>query len=148
VHGLELENDDNKEYTMTFKDEMTDNEIAVHVGLWDGPSIEPGDTVWNAPRPLLGQTWEGQFVSGIFYAITRPDDDPRLAAENLKLGARQIRFITNADVEQVLLAQLKDRGLSKPEDVGYTMAELAEASGLPYIIPQPQEERAPYTVTP
>ncbi len=31
---------------------------------------------------------------------------------------------------------------------GYTMAELAEAYCLPYIVPEPQEERARYTITP
>ena len=133
---------------MTYQDEMAENEIALHVDLWDGPPIEPGDTVWNAARPLLGQTWEGQFLSGRFYAITRPDDDPRLAEENIKLAAKQIRFITNADVEQVLLARLEDHGFSTPEEAGYTMAGLAEAYNLPYIVPEPQEEQARHAVTP
>jgi hypothetical protein len=112
---------------------MTD-EILVHEDEWGGPQIQPGETVWNAPRPLFGRTWEGRFRSGIFYAITTDTDDPRFAEENIKLDAKRVRFVNNAYAEEIILAKLKERGYEKPEDIDYTMAELAYDFGLPYVI--------------
>ncbi len=109
------------------------NEILVHEEQWDGPQIQPGETVWNAPRPLFGRTWEGRFRNGIFYAITTDTDDPRLAEENIKLDAKRVRFVNNADAERVVRAKLKENGYETPEDVDRTMAELAFLFGLPYV---------------
>lgn len=111
----------------------TANEVIVNEAEWDGPEVQAGEVVWNAPRPLFGRTWDGKFRAGIFYAITGPDDQS-FADENVKLDARRVRFVTNADVERELLAKLAEYGYASAEDAGLTMAELAADYGLPYVV--------------
>jgi hypothetical protein len=111
----------------------TTNEVVVHEAEWDGPQVQADEVVWNAPRPLFGRTWEGKFRAGIFYSITGPDDQS-FADENVKLDARRVRFVTNAEVERELMAKLAEYGYDTPEDAGLTMAELAADYGFPYVV--------------
>lgn len=112
----------------------TTNEVVVHEAEWDGPEVQAGEVVWNAPRPLFGRTWDGKFRAGSFYAITGASDDQRFAEENVKLDARRVRFVTNTDVEREIIAKLAEYGYDTPEDAGLTMAELAADYGFPYVV--------------
>ena len=111
----------------------TTNEIIVNEAEWDGPAVQAGEVVWNAPRPLFGRTWEWKFRAGIFYAITGASDQ-RFAEENVRLDAYRVRFVNNAGVEQEIMAKLAGYGYSSPEEADATMAELAAMYGLPYVV--------------
>lgn len=59
--------------------------------------------IYNAPRPLFGTregnkvyTWEGEFISGIFYAAIDPKDPDAdmWREENEKLHATRLEFVT------------------------------------------------------
>ncbi len=63
--------------------------------------------VWNAPRPIYGQElWQGDFLSGIFYAAINPFDEfsNGLRYENVMLHASRLVYVTadehRADVER------------------------------------------------
>jgi len=113
------------------------NEVKVHVDQWDGPPVQAGEVAWNAPRPLFGRAWEGEFRHGVFYAITGPDDRPDLAEKNAQLDGWPVRFVTNAEVEAEILQHLAEYDYTSPKDAGYTFAELAAQYGLPYVEAEP-----------
>jgi hypothetical protein len=63
--------------------------------------------IYNAPRPLFGTrednkvyTWEGEFISGIFYAAINPDDpDANMwREENERLHAIRLEYVTRQSV--------------------------------------------------
>ena len=68
-------------------------------------------TIWNAPRPLYGDTaWEGDFVHGIFYAAIDPDSpfSESNIKDNISLDAWQLDFVTEEyAIEEVTAYYLK-----------------------------------------
>ena len=59
--------------------------------------ILPDWPIYNAPRPLYGTvTWQGDFVSGIFYAAIDPEDGfgHDMEDQNLALDARVLEYLT------------------------------------------------------
>jgi hypothetical protein len=66
------------------------------VGEW--PKNIPNNwTIWNAPRPLYGDTaWQGDFIHGIFYAAIDPDSifSESNTKDNISLDAWQLEFVT------------------------------------------------------
>lgn len=60
--------------------------------------------IFNAPRPLLGEYWEGEFISGIFYAAIT-DDNPykeSLIAQNKALDATVLIFVPEAEARKLV----------------------------------------------
>jgi len=66
-----------------------------------------GWEIYNAPRPIFGTitdtgptTWQGEFISGIFYAAINPDDDEAemWREENRKLHATKLQYVTRQSV--------------------------------------------------
>ncbi len=56
-----------------------------------------GHLIHNAPRPLHGdKTWQGDFISGIFYAAIDPDGDGAewFIQQNQNLDASELRWVT------------------------------------------------------
>jgi phage terminase large subunit-like protein len=52
---------------------MAEFQIVERVGARP-ENVPVGWRVFNAPRPLRGhRTWQGQFISGVFYAAVNPD---------------------------------------------------------------------------
>lgn len=77
-----------------------------------------GWEIYNAPRPLFGTrdgdkvyTWEGEFISGIFYAAINPDDpDAEMwREENEKLHATRLEFVTRQSVIDEMVAYYQQR---------------------------------------
>jgi hypothetical protein len=88
--------------------------------------------IWNAPRPLAGtHTWQGPFVCGVFYAAGPRD---QYAQGNEALDAAEIRFVTNADVRALLVAQLAANGYTLDDyaEAGVSLAEAACLHHLPW----------------
>ena len=59
--------------------------------------------VFNAPRPLYGhRTWDGEFVTRLFYAAVDPNEANAEAHEesNRALEARELVFITQEELDQ------------------------------------------------
>jgi hypothetical protein len=106
--------------------------IEVNQADWDGPVINDDEVVWNAPRPLYGETFQGKFRSGIFYAVTQADDTA-LIAMNKRDGAVEVRFITNQDLMDRMQAKLSEYGYRSFEQGGFTPAELARSYGWPWV---------------
>ena len=105
--------------------------VLVNRAQWDGPDVPDGWLIVNAPRPLLGeQTWTGQFRHGTFYAAS-----PEIRGGSFGWKADDawlVRFITDADVEQLVLAKFAEYGYASAEDAGVTIAEQAYCMQLPY----------------
>lgn len=106
--------------------------IEVNIADWDGPEVDDDEVVWNAPRPLYGETFQGKFRSGIFYAVTQADDSA-LIAFNKRDGAVEVRFITNQVLFDRMLAKLAEYGYASFEEAGLTPSELAHSYGWPWV---------------
>ena len=65
------------------------------------PKAMPAEwRIFNAPRPIYGEeTWEGDFLSGIFYAAVRPGHEREgwMVEENRRLDAAELVFVPYAD---------------------------------------------------
>ena len=70
----------------------------------DWPANAPeGWRVFNAPRPLYGHmTWDGEFVSGLFYAAVDPSEANTEAhvERNRALDARELVFLTQEELDE------------------------------------------------
>jgi len=110
--------------------------IEVNSADWDGPVINDDEVVWNAPRPLYGETFQGRFRSGIFYAVTQASDTA-LIALNKRDGAIEVRFITNEVLMERMWAKLSEYGYLSFEQAGFTPAELARSYGWPWVDDKP-----------
>ena len=80
--------------------------------------------IFNAPRPLPGEiTWEGDFLSGRYYAAM-PADDHRVVTA-LKLDACIVEHLPDADAQRELARELMAR--NHPGDFGWeTRQRIAE----------------------
>lgn len=66
----------------------------------------PNAIIFNATRPLFGQTWQGDFIGGVFYAAIDPtegdDFDQKISAgfidRNVCLDAAVLKWFTRDDV--------------------------------------------------
>jgi hypothetical protein len=67
--------------------------------------------LYNAPRPLYGKTWEGDFISGIFYAAIDPShpDASIWREENRKLDATRIMFVSQDSVIEEMVEYYRER---------------------------------------
>lgn len=89
-----------------------------------GPRPEqapPGAIIWNAPRPLFGSiiddntgglTWEGDFLSGCFYAAVDTVNDDLAESwvyENRRLGAVIVEYIDPALMRPLMMAWYETR---------------------------------------
>ena len=121
---------------------MSEHRVLVNVADWDGPELPDGWCVVNAPRPLLGErTWTGEFRHGIFYAAgpnrLPPGGFERSRAEGIVAqwaadDAWPVEFITDAEVEALVLAKFAEYGYASADEAGVTVAEQAACMGLPY----------------
>lgn len=105
--------------------------VTVNLADWDGPEIPKGWAVANAPRPIPGKpAWTGPFRHGIFYAMaeTIPGGTFGWEADD----ARIVVFITNAQVEKLVLAKFLEYGFHSEEEAGVTIAEQAACMQLPW----------------
>lgn len=77
------------------------------IRIADRPTDIPQDwPIHNAPRPLYGtQTWQGDFVHGVFYAAIDPADEfaPGWLTRNEDLDAYELVYMTR---EQAIEAAL------------------------------------------
>ncbi|MEU7855151.1 hypothetical protein [Nonomuraea sp. NPDC049141] len=95
---------------------------------------EHGWTVVNAPRPLLGRaTWQGEFVSGVFYASGPLDEyGPRWLADDATL----LVPVTPAEVVERVRAYYKEHGYDfdqvRAEDPEFAGLTAADDLGLPW----------------
>lgn len=123
--------------------DTTTETVYAHKATWEGPPLAElvGATVYNAPRPLLGDpdrhgTWTGEFRRGIFYAAIWPDTavGEKLVRANLADDAAEVRFVDNADIERILTDQLAKDGYSLADyhEIGMTTQEAAHHHGLPW----------------
>ena len=75
-------------------------ERTIHV-IGHRPSQAPVSwEIWNAPRPIYGQElWQGEFMTGIFYAAINPWDEfsAGLRYENVTLRASLLVYIDEED---------------------------------------------------
>jgi len=108
--------------------------ILVNEADWDERPPNAIPEFWlivNAPRPLAGPiTWTGQFRHGIFYAAA-PEILPGTfgwAADDAWL----IQFITNDQIEKLVLAKFAEYGYDSAAAAGVTIAEQAYCMGLPW----------------
>jgi hypothetical protein len=104
---------------------------------------QPELVIWNAPRPLAGlEHWTGKFVCGTFYAAGERGGALERDAE--RLDARQIVFVTNADVDAMIDARLAAAGYSRGDyaEVGMGSAEIAADYGLPWAAASPTNRPA------
>ena len=84
------------------------------------PEDVPSDwLVFNAPRPIWGdKVWQGEFLSGIFYAAVNPDYGMAKGyiTENIRLNACPVEYITT---------EFKSEWVKKfCEDNGYDFSDL------------------------
>lgn len=87
----------------------------------------PGHLLFNAPRPLYGTTWQGDFEHGIFYAAVDPVGDPYAAnwiKRNVELDGWLLEYITEADIEKWGREQLEHDGI---DSVDYEPGDLRDA---------------------
>jgi hypothetical protein len=106
--------------------------VLVNRAAWtDAPEVPDRWVIANAPRPLTGQlTWAGEFRHGTFYAAapTVPDGSFGWAADDAWL----VEFITNDEISRRVFAHLAKHNVWAPEDLGMTLAEVAETMQLPW----------------
>lgn len=86
-----------------------------------------GWEIYNAPRPLFGtqnsdgkvHTWEGEFISGIFYAAINPDDTDAdmWREENEKLHATRLEYVTRQSVIDEMVRYYKQRYPDRVEKI-------------------------------
>ena len=120
----------------------TQERVLVNVVAWDGPELPDGWTIVNAPRPLLGErTWTGQFRHGVFYAAgpnqLPPGGSERARAEGIVRSwaaddAWPVEFITNDEIERLVLAKFAEYGYASADEAGVTIAEQAACMQLPW----------------
>src|ERR1041385_549517 len=55
-----------------------------------------GSLVFNAPRPLYGHDWQGDFIHGIFYVSIDPSDHhaPRQIKDNVSYDGWIIQYVS------------------------------------------------------
>jgi hypothetical protein len=83
------------------------------------PDYVPSDAViFNAPRPLFGEEWQGDFCCGIFYAAIGPSDYNRInfIEENRKLQAAVLIFISEEEARWKVREYLIAEGYTDVED--------------------------------
>jgi len=93
-------------------------------------NINSGWIIFNAPRPLVGnKTWQGDFISGIFYAAVDPSDAMAhdFISNNEMNGAKIIEYTTVnkhvADIRAKVIAEYPEMA---DEVNGYSNTEIAE----------------------
>lgn len=82
------------------------------------PDHIPADAIiFNAPRPLLGECWEGEFISGIFYAAITDDTPYResLIGQNKSLDAAVLIFVPEAEALKMVQEYLITEGYGEIE---------------------------------
>lgn len=69
------------------------------------PAHVPTDSIiFNAPRPLYGDEWQGDFCSGVFYAAVHTHDPYRATwiKENKSLDARVLAYVSEETARQMV----------------------------------------------
>lgn len=80
---------------------MNDKIFTVQQVIGERPSHVPsGWVIFNAPRPLYGKDWKGDFRHGVFYAAVDPNDPMQAGfiEENRRLDGWMIEYITKEHV--------------------------------------------------
>jgi hypothetical protein len=82
------------------------------------PQAPLGWEIYNAPRPLYGSrdnsgpyTWQGEFISGVFYAAIDPDDpDAEMwRQKNEQLDAVRLEFVSRQSVIDEMVEYYRQR---------------------------------------
>ena len=86
--------------------------------------------IFNAPRPLVGnKTWQGDFLSGIFYAAVDPSDAMAhdFISNNETNGAKIVEYTTVGEHAASIRAKVISEYPEMEDEVnGYSDAEIAE----------------------
>ncbi len=122
--------------------DTTTTAVVFHAADWDetvptrGVAPGPDWSVWNAPRPLVGQhTWTGPFRHGIFYAaVVRNADHDRFAQLNIRDDAYPVELVTDQQIVAAVRAYAEDNGYTAEmcADLGIELSELAAELNLPW----------------
>ncbi len=79
----------------------------------NGEPISPEAVLYNAPRPLYGLEWQGDFIHGIFYSVIEPTDEhfDLFDARNASLDAYALVHVTREEVWAWAVEHYKAEGL-------------------------------------
>jgi len=105
---------------------LQDNDSILVFG--ERPTEAPeGYQIWNAPRPLFGSptepggpaaTWEGDFLSGIFYAAVDVEGDDLAESwiqQNRKLDGVIVEYASTRIAHRLLEAIYRNRFADRPD---------------------------------